>query len=75
MGGANGGRVVIRVQDADGANFHYEERFFKTLDELFALCLNDVNPTVVDRVELHGVDDEGTARTVLLKFQAVTGRD
>ncbi len=65
------GTVVFRHWDEeDGLN--EITRTFKTLDDLFGLCVQSDNRLLVERVILEGVDDAGERRTVTLTFQSVS---
>lgn len=50
-------------------------REFKTLDQLYTLCMEGSNKLLVDRVVINGVDKDNSARTLVLTFQSVTIQD
>ena len=66
--------IKTRHLQADGG-LDYGEVTFDSIDDLFELCLNTVNPTTADRLVLQGIDSEGRPRTVTLKLQSVTNPD
>ena len=68
------GTVIFRHWDQqDGLN--EIARTFKSLEELFGLCLQVDERLLVDRVMIEGQDDSGASRTVTLTFQSVTIND
>lgn len=48
---------------------------FRSLEELFGLCLQKEEHLLVDRIIIDGQDDADTERTVTLVFQSVTVHD
>ncbi len=66
------GTIVYRRWDQN-TGLHETEETFRSLDDLFELCLQSVNPKVVDRIILEGVTPEGARRTVVLTFQSTSG--
>ena len=68
------GTVIFRHWDQqDGLN--EIARTFKSLEELFGLCLQADERLLVERVIIDGQDDSGAPRTVTLTFQSVTVHD
>ena len=68
------GTVIFRHWDKeDGLN--EIARNFKTLEELFNLCLQSDNRLLVERVIIDGEDDLGSQRALTLVFQSVTIQD
>ncbi len=68
------GTVIFRHWDEqDGLN--EIARGFKTLEELFNLCLQSDNRLLVERVIIDGEDDAGSQRALTLVFQSVTIQD
>ena len=65
------GTVIFRHWDEhDGLS--EIARGFKSLEELFGLCLQTEERFLVDRVIIEGEDDAGADRAVTLVFQSVT---
>ena len=70
----NKGTVIFRQWDEqDGLN--EIARQFKTIDELFTLCLQTDGKLLVERVIIDGQDANGAQRSVTLVFQSVTIED
>jgi len=67
----NTGTVIFRHWDEqDGLS--EIARGFKSLEELFALCLQSDDRLLVDRIIIDGQDETDSERTVTLVFQSVT---
>lgn len=65
------GTVIYRHWDQqEGLN--EIARSFKTLDDLFGLCLQSDERLLVERVIVEGLDEKGEHRTVTLVFQSVS---
>lgn len=68
------GTVIFRHWDEqDGLN--EIARTFKSLDELFQLCLQTDSKLLVERVVVEGKNDQGEPRILTLTFQSVTIED
>ena len=67
------GTVILRQWD-DESGLHETSQPFRTLDELFAICLQTNYPLLVDRVIIEGLDARDNPNTVSLVFQSVTVR-
>jgi hypothetical protein len=68
------GTVIFRHwNEQDGLN--EIARTFKTLEELFNLCLQSDSQLLVERVIIDGEDDAGSQRALTLVFQSVTIQD
>jgi hypothetical protein len=63
------GTIVLRVWDKGLTEF---QQSFSTMDELFDLCLQVGDPTVVDRIILRGTDERGETRTLVFTFQSIS---
>ncbi len=63
------GEVIFRQWDEGLVE---TSRQFKTLKQLFQLCIDPPEARLVDRVHIHGVDDQGNPRRLTLVFQSVT---
>ena len=65
-----GGRIIFRSWD-NTTGLNEGERTFTSLDELFELCLRVQDPSLVDRIILRGVDDQGEVRSLTFSFQSL----
>jgi hypothetical protein len=45
---------------------------FKSLDELYALCLDTIDPSVIDRIIIRGLNPDGAPQVVTFVFQSIT---
>ena len=66
------GKVIYRLW-AKGKGLEESEKAFRSLDELFELCVSAENPDLVDRIVLEGNDQQGSRRTLVFTFQSSTG--
>ncbi|HLY25100.1 MAG TPA: hypothetical protein VKQ72_02095 [Aggregatilineales bacterium] len=65
------GTVIYRHWDQqEGLN--EIARSFKTLDDLFGLCLQSDERLLVERVIVEGLNEQGDHRTVTLVFQSIS---
>lgn len=65
------GMVVFR-QWSENEGLRENMHQFKTLDELFRLCLSSTENQLLERVQITGVDAQGHPRQVTLIFQSLT---
>ena len=68
------GMVIFRHWD-DKEGLSEISREFKSLDQLFMLCMEGNPHLLVDRVVIDGVDKDNSSRTLVLTFQSVTIQD
>jgi len=68
---AIGGTIVFHIWNASRQLVETEETF-TSLNELFAHCLPLSDEKLVDRVIIHGLDDNGDPRRLTLVFESVT---
>lgn len=45
---------------------------FSSLDELYAHCLATTDPALIDRIIIHGLNEEGQPQVVTFVFQSIT---
>ena len=67
----NSGTVIFRHWD-EHEGLSEIARSFKSLEELFGLCLQTEQNLLVDRIIIDGQDDADAERTLTLVFQSVT---
>ena len=67
----NSGTVIFRHWDKQ-EGLSEIARSFKSLEELFGLCLQKEQKLLVDRIIIDGQDETESERTVTLVFQSVT---
>jgi len=65
------GIIIFRSWDTSRQLVETEETF-TSLDELFARCLPLSDQKLVDRIIIHGLDDDGKPRQLILIFESVT---
>jgi hypothetical protein len=65
------GTIIFRTWDASHRLVEAEETF-TSLDDLFARCLPLSEKKLVDRIIIHGLDDDGNPRQLILVFESVT---
>lgn len=68
---ASGGRVVFFAW-TDDRGLVETTREYKSLDELFAHCLDSGGHGYVEEVLITGTDEKGVAREVALTFRSVS---
>ena len=68
---ASGGKVIFFAW-TDDRGLVETVKPFRTLDELFAQCLNSGDHGYVEEVIITGVDEKGAPREVALTFRSVT---
>ena len=65
------GQIIFRKwRENEGLSETTED--FKTLEELFHLCIEARDPLLVDRVTIQGYDTDGNPRKLALVFQSIT---
>lgn len=45
---------------------------FRSLDELYALCLSIKDPEIIDRIVIEGQDAQTQRRVIAFEFQSIT---
>lgn len=65
------GHVVFRQWDRN-AGLNEVSQDFRSIDELFSLCLQTDDKLLVDRIIMDGVDSSGSERTITLIFQSTS---
>jgi hypothetical protein len=65
------GTMIYRRMEQEGG-LHESAHPFQTLEEMFALTLNAKDPYLVDRIIIHGQDQDGSQRIVTFVFQSIT---
>ena len=68
---ASGGKVIFFAW-TDDRGLVETVKTFRTLDELFALCLNSGTQGYVEEVLITGIDEKGVTREVALTFRSVS---
>lgn len=68
---SSGGQVVFFAW-TDDQGLVETVKDFRSLDELFAHCLNSGGPGYVEEVRIKGVDEKGVTREVSLTFRSVS---
>ena len=64
------GQIVLRQWNRAGLT--ETSKMFHSLDELYAHCLATSDPLVVDRIIIHGHDEQGQPRVLTFVFQSIT---
>jgi hypothetical protein len=67
----NDGTMILRRWDRD-AGLTETPVSFGSLDELYALCLATIDPSVIDRIIIRGLNKEGAPQVVTFVFQSIT---
>lgn len=68
------GTVIFRQWDEEKGLSEVRQAF-RSVDELFTLCLQTGTKLLVDRIVIEGMDERDTQRTLTLIFQSVSVQD
>ncbi len=68
------GIVIFRQWDEEKGLSEVRQAF-RSVDELFTLCLQTGTKLLVDRIVIEGMDERDTQRTLTLVFQSVSVQD
>ena len=65
------GKLVLRSWDR-ATGLTETPQPFSSLDELYTYCLAAGDPHLIDRIVIHGRDQQGYPRVVTFTFQSIT---
>ena len=63
-------QIILRQWDEQGLT--ETPHAFNSLEDLYTMCLETVDPKLVDRIVIDGQDHTGARRTVTFVFQYLT---
>ena len=63
--------IILRRWDRE-AGLVETPHSFRSLDELYALCLKTTDPALIDRIIIRGNNEAGVPQVVTFVFQSIT---